>query len=256
MSIYSVVAIAVIVLYLAAGLVTLLKAKWGSLVVGIFGTFVWAFSALRLAKPKSWWARRFYAEGKLGRARARSADPRYRKIVIAALAASIVVPIVLLQVSDTYRIPSPAMEETLICAQPEPGCSGNASDRVLALRYLPGTDPERGDVVFFRTPSDSANVCPAPGGLFVKRVIGLPGDEVEITSRVYVNGEPLEEPYLNQDDAGDPFGLVTVPDHSYFVMGDNRFQSCDSREFGSVPRESILSHAVFRYWPLDRLGRP
>lgn len=245
-----------VVAYLACGVVTVLKRKWGSLIVGFFFVPVWIVAAIRLARPGSWWARRFYDESKLARGRSRAGSRPYRAAVVVALASPLVVVATLLGLFDFYRIPGSAMEATLRCARPNPGCSGEASDRVLALRYLPGTTPGRGDLVVFRTPSEAESICPGPGGVFVQRLIGLPGDLLEISDRVYVNSEPLDEPYLNGGRVGDRFGPVTVPDDRYFVMGDNRYQSCDSREYGAVPREDILSHVVFRYGPLDRIGLP
>jgi len=121
---------------------------------------------------------------------------------------------------------------------------------------IPDVSPKRGDIAVFRTQTDAASICPGPGAAFVKRLIGLPGDEVELRDRLYVNGMPLDEPYLNGAAAGPQFGPVTVPEGEYFLMGDNRYQSCDSREFGTVPRESITSRVVAIYWPLDRLGIP
>jgi signal peptidase I len=177
-------------------------------------------------------------------------------LVIAALVLSLLFVPALYGLFDAYRIPSSAMEETLRCARPEIGCSAEASDRVLALRYLPGRGPERGDIAVFRTPAEAANICPGPGAVFVKRLIGVPGDEVEIRDQLYLNGELLEEPYLSGGEAGDPFGPVTVPKGEYFLIGDNRYRSCDSREFGTFPRDNLTSRVVAIYWPLDRLGFP
>ncbi|MCL6613753.1 MAG: signal peptidase I [Firmicutes bacterium] len=89
---------------------------------------------------------------------------------------------------------------------------------------------------------------------YVKRVIGLPGDSIEIKDRaVYVNGARLKEPYVKEPPLGD-FKLTEVPPNSYFVMGDNRNQSDDSRgSVGPVPREKIEGRAVIRIWPIWRL---
>jgi signal peptidase I len=252
----AVAGVVLLVLLLSAGLVTALKAKWESLAVGLIGVLVWIVAAVRLARPESWWAGRFYGDAKLERARARETSTRYRALVVAALVLSLAVLPALYGLFDFYRIPSSGMETTLRCAQPEPGCSSDASDRVLALRYLAGSEPERGDIVVFRRPTETASICPGPGAVFVKRLIGLPGDEVELRDRLFVNGAPLDEHYLNGGPVGQPFGPVTVPEGEYFLMGDNRDQSCDSREFGTVPRESITSRVVAIYWPLARVGTP
>jgi signal peptidase I len=159
-------------------------------------------------------------------------------------------------VINPYRIPSSSMETTLHCAAPEPGCESGASDRVLANRFVYRfQDPERGDIVVFETPADAELVCPGPGGVFVKRLVGLPGDTVEIRGdQLFLNGEPYPEPYVYGGDVGSEFGPVVVPEGQYFMMGDNRYQSCDSREWGAVPRENLIGPVFALYWPLPRLG--
>jgi len=95
-------------------------------------------------------------------------------------------------VVNPYRIPSSSMEPTLHCARPGPGCEAGFSDRVLANRFIYHfRTPHRGDIVVFNTPPAAAERCGA-GGVFVKRLIGLPGDTVEIRGdQLYLNGEPL-----------------------------------------------------------------
>ncbi|MGH3012607.1 MAG: signal peptidase I, partial [Gaiellaceae bacterium] len=133
-------------------------------------------------------------------------------------------------VVNPYRIPSSSMEPTLHCAVPEPGCEASTSDRVLANRFVYRfTDPERGDIVVFETPPEASELCPGPGGVFVKRLIGRPGDTLEIRDgQLYVDEEPVPEDYVYNGEVGDNFGPVTVPEDEYFMMGDNRYQSCDS----------------------------
>ena len=108
---------------------------------------------------------------------------------------------------------------------------------------------ERGDVVVFWYPRDRTKS-------FIKRVVALPGERVEIRrGRVYVNGEVLDEPYLiGQFSDASYYGPVVLPDDHYFVMGDHRSSSNDSRLFGPVPAELIYGKAVFVYWPVDRFG--
>lgn len=94
---------------------------------------------------------------------------------------------------------------------------------------------------------------------YIKRVIGIPGDHVEIKDGgVYLNGEKLEEKYLQDyvvtTDLGGVFVDVVVPDNTVYVLGDNRGESVDSRRFGCIPVEKIESKAVFRFWPLNKLG--
>lgn len=108
---------------------------------------------------------------------------------------------------------------------------------------------ERGDVVVFYYPRD-------PSVSYIKRVIGLPGDEVEIRSgAVYVNGARLDEPYLAPvfRDHYDMPETVVEPGH-YFVMGDHRSSSMDSRSFGSVPEKYIYGKAAFCVWPITKTG--
>jgi len=108
--------------------------------------------------------------------------------------------------------------------------------------------PRRGDIVVLRRPD--CNDCE----LVIKRVVGLPGEEVSIhDGRVYIDGRPLEEPYLTQPTRGH-YGPARVPPLHVFVLGDNRGASNDSRSFGLVHRDLILGRAWICYWPLDEIG--
>ena len=112
---------------------------------------------------------------------------------------------------------------------------------------------ERGDTVVFWYPQD-------PSKSYIKRVIGIPGDHVRVESgQVYVNGRALLEDYVpseNRDYTSWRDGQEqVVPANRYFVLGDHRNQSSDSRTWGYVPRENIYGKAVFVYWPLDKMGR-
>jgi signal peptidase I len=109
---------------------------------------------------------------------------------------------------------------------------------------------ERGDIVVFWYPED-------PSKSYIKRVLGLPGETVEVRDgRVFINGEELDEPYLdpklNLTRTNQP--PVFVKNHYYFVMGDNRDHSSDSRAWGLVPEKYIYGKALFRYWPMDKAG--
>ena len=187
---------------------------------------------------------------------------------ILTIAGAILIVLALKQwVVNPYRIPSSSMEPTLNCARgpAEPGCLGSSSDRVLACRIcLDFGPPSRGDIVVFNTPTEAALKC-GEGGTFVKRVIGLPNETVREDDNGFIwiqkPGEKdfkLKEPYLSaarrlQDSAH--FGQVWhVPDGAYFMMGDNRSQSCDSRTWGSVPRNKLIGTVFFVYWPPDRIG--
>ncbi|MDA0733913.1 MAG: signal peptidase I [Chloroflexi bacterium] len=103
--------------------------------------------------------------------------------------------------------------------------------------------PKSGEVVVFHFPKD-------PSRDFVKRVIGVPGDRVEIRrGTVYVNGESLDEPYITAQDTSD-MNQLSLDEKEYFVMGDNRRGSNDSRNWGPVPEELILGKVWIVYWPL------
>ncbi len=108
---------------------------------------------------------------------------------------------------------------------------------------------QRGDVVVFRYPKDETMS-------YIKRVVGLPGDLVEIDhGRVYVNGQLLPEPYVPArftDERSKP--AMRIPQHEYYVLGDHRNISSDSREFGPVDRSLIYGKAAFVYWPFDQAG--
>jgi signal peptidase I len=169
-------------------------------------------------------------------------------------------------VVNPYRIPSASMEPTLNCAKPVSGCLGDSSDRVLACRIcLDFGSPSRGDIVVFNTPREAALKC-GEGGTFVKRVIGLPGETVREDDNgfIWIRGPDskvwarLKEPYLSARARladSQHFGKRwTVPKGEYFMIGDNRSQSCDSRSWGSVPRDKLIGTVFFVYWPPDRIG--
>ncbi len=123
-------------------------------------------------------------------------------------------------------------------------------ERIFINKFVYRFEPiERDDVVVFWYPLDRSKS-------FIKRVIGLPGETVEIRQGlVYVNGRTLAEPYVppQYEDMSD-FGPIRVPIDSYFVMGDHRISSNDSRVFGPVASRYIYGRAVFAYWPVDHFG--
>jgi signal peptidase I len=163
-------------------------------------------------------------------------------------------------VVNPYRIPSSSMEPTLHCARPAPGCEARFSDRVLANRFIYHfRDPQRGDIVVFKTPPEAKVKCGA-GGTFVKRIIGLPGETVQVrvingAGYVFIDGRRLDEPYIQRDrrDIG-PAETFKVPKGDYFMMGDNRAQSCDSRVWGPVPRKNLIGKVFMTYWPPQRIS--
>lgn len=120
---------------------------------------------------------------------------------------------------------------------------------VSRLNYLFG-EPERGDIVVFHYPRN-------PNEDYIKRVIGVPGDTVELRDTfVYINGERLEEPYINEPCTPQHCRdrVVTLGADEFFVMGDNRNHSSDSRSFGAVHRRFIVGEAFARYWPPSDWG--
>jgi signal peptidase I len=160
-------------------------------------------------------------------------------------------------VVNPYRIPSSSMEPTLHCARPASGCEARFSDRVLANRFIYHfRQPHRGDIIVFKTPPLAKERCGA-GGTFVKRLVGLPGETwQEKNGYVYINGQKLVEPYIKPDrrDTGTSYPPRKIPDGMYFMMGDNRTQSCDSREWGPVPRGNLIGEVFAVYWPPNRIG--
>ena len=123
-------------------------------------------------------------------------------------------------------------------------------ERIFINKFVYRFEPiQRGDVVVFWYPLDHSKS-------FIKRVVGLPGEAVEIRQgTVYVNGKIVPEPYVppQYEDLSD-FGPVRVPKDNYFVMGDHRISSNDSRVFGPVASRFIYGRAVFAYWPVDHFG--
>lgn len=118
--------------------------------------------------------------------------------------------------------------------------------------YWFGSNPSRGDVIVFQSPDQAPNQTPND---LIKRVIGMPGDTVEVKrdGTVYVDGEILEEPYLSSNISG-LFGTWVIPPDEYFVMGDNRGVSNDSRAIGTIPRENIIGKTWLIIWPFGDWG--
>jgi signal peptidase I len=124
-------------------------------------------------------------------------------------------------------------------------------ERIFINKFVYRIEPiQRGDIVVFRYPRD-------PAKSFIKRVIGVAGDHVRIVDgRVYLNGKLLVEDYvprIYRDDRS--YADVLVPPDSYFLLGDHRSLSNDSRDFGPVDASYIYGKAVFGYWPMDKVGR-
>ncbi len=124
-------------------------------------------------------------------------------------------------------------------------------ERIFVNKFVYRWEPiQRGDIVVFRYPRDTSKS-------YIKRVIGIAGDRIRIENgQVYVNGEPLEEDYVPTDYAdARSYAEIVVPANSFFVLGDHRTMSNDSRDFGTVNDRYIYGKAVFGYWPMEKLGR-
>ena len=176
--------------------------------------------------------------------------------LVTILGAILIVLAIKAWVVNPYRIPSSSMEPTLHCARPDPGCLARFSDRVLACRFCYDFEsPKRGDIVVFKTPPLAAVKC-GEGGTFVKRLIGLPGETwSEKDGYVYINGKKLNEPYVQAGRRDDrTIGPIKIPKDHYFMMGDNRASSCDSREWGTVPRKNFIGKVIATYWPPGRIS--
>ncbi|KXS45484.1 MULTISPECIES: signal peptidase I [unclassified Candidatus Frackibacter] len=158
----------------------------------------------------------------------------YLEAIIIAIILSFLIITFIIQ---AFYIPSGSMRPTL-----KPG------DRLFVNKFIYRfEDPERLDIIVFKYPVD-------PRKKFIKRVIGLPGDRVRIEDgTVYVNGNPLKEDYTLSQGYSD-YQKVKVPPKNYFVLGDNRNNSEDSRFWGFVPRQNIVGEAWIRFWPLNRIG--
>ncbi len=124
-------------------------------------------------------------------------------------------------------------------------------ERIFINKFVYHFGPvERGDIVVFHYPRD-------PNKSYIKRVIGVAGDRVRIDDgRVFVNGRMLAEPYVPEEYADlRSYPEIRIPAHSYFLLGDHRTSSSDSRDFGPVDQRYIYGKAVFVYWPMDKLGK-
>jgi len=162
-------------------------------------------------------------------------------------------------VFQAFKIPTGSMENNLLIGDHlivnkmvfAPTLTG------LERGILPSRTIRRGDVIVFKFPED-------PERDFIKRVVGLPGDKIELhRKKVYVNGQPLEEPYVHfmkppstdgpplKDDVTEEYGPVTVPTAQYFMMGDNRDNSQDSRYWGFLPASYVKGQGLFIYFSID-----
>ena len=139
-------------------------------------------------------------------------------------------------VVGNFWIPSESMVPTI-----------EVNDKVIVTNFSYWFEgPKRGDVIVFRYPLDTKKD-------YIKRCIGLPGETVEFRdSKLYVNGQLVEEPYLPEGLVFEDYGPIEVPEGQYFMCGDNRNHSSDSRVWGFVEKRLIIGKAHVIYWPFDR----
>ncbi len=166
-----------------------------------------------------------------------------KKSVVGEFFESIIIAVVLatlirLFLFQPFFIPSGSMEPTL-----RPG------DRIIVNKIIYRlTEPRRGDVLVFRYPLD-------PQKDYIKRVVGLGGETVGARNgELIINNQVVPEPYLPAGLAFNDFGPIQVPGESFFMMGDNRNNSQDSRVWGPVPANHVVGKAVLIFWPLNRIG--
>jgi len=155
-----------------------------------------------------------------------------KTLVIAFLLAQLV----MVSVAQAFQVEQYSMEPTLL-----------PHDRVLVNKFIYRfREPQRGDVIVLHYPRD-------PSRNYIKRIVALPGDRVEIRNgHLYINNNSVQEVYINGQPSGD-YGPEAVPDGSYFVLGDNRNNSEDSRAFGFLKRSQVVGRAVLIYWPPQRM---
>jgi signal peptidase I len=162
--------------------------------------------------------------------------------IVLVLGAFVIALLIKMFLFQAFYIPSASMDPTL-----------KVHDRVLVNKlsyHLHSV--HRGDIIVFKAPPEERT---AQIKDLVKRVIGLPGDTIEARSgHIYINDRLLKEPYLPAGTVSDDLPRQVVPPDSYFMMGDNRTESSDSRVFGPIRRSTIIGRAFVKMWPFSRLG--
>ena len=193
-------------------------------------------------------------------------NPIVRETIETIIFVVVMVIIIRFFIGEIRWIPSASMRPTLI-----------EGDRIIVERFSRFyTTPKRGDIMVFYPPFEKLKHTPwkifsrltgffCKDVAYIKRVIATPGDIFEIKtdkegkSIVYINGEPLHEPYIRSEYYDKPCtkdmlcGPVQIPEHQYLMMGDNRGNSYDSRWWGLLPEDRFIGRAVFLFWPLNRI---
>ncbi len=162
-----------------------------------------------------------------------------RELLETVISAGIIAFLIITFIGQVTVVKGASMEPTL-----------QDNERLIAnkisYRFTP---PQRGDIIIFKPPLETKRN-------YIKRIIGIPGDKIQIINgEVYLNDEKLEEPYVKYRSFED-LPAFTVPPDSYFVLGDNRSNSSDSRYWGFVPRKNVIGKAWAVFWPLNRMRIP
>jgi signal peptidase I len=158
------------------------------------------------------------------------------------------------EVAQPFRVPTSSMEPTLACAHPGLGCTATFNDRVIVAKIVYRfRGPRRGEIAVFHAPAAAKKAC-SEGGTYLKRVVGLPGDKVsERNGFMVIDGKKLSEPYVTEWDRDSVTkSWPQLGKNEYFMMGDNRIESCDSRTWGPVGRSAFIGPVVATYWPPQR----
>jgi len=159
------------------------------------------------------------------------------------------------EIAQPFRVPTSSMEPTLDCAKPTLGCTASLNDRVIVAKIVYRfRNPSRGEIAVFHAPARATTSCDE-GGTYLKRVVGLPGDKVaEVRGRIFINGKLLHEPYVPNGErpSYETKSWPRLGANQYFMLGDNRSESCDSRTWGPVERSAFIGPVVATYWPPTR----
>jgi signal peptidase I len=164
------------------------------------------------------------------------------------------------EVATPLSVTTSSMEPTLHCARPVEGCEARLSDRVIVCKICYAfSGPERNQLVAFRAPAAATRIC-GEGDVYVKRLIAFSGETVheDQQGRISIDGHRLNEPYLSAanrlGDDSHRGQTWHVSANAYFMLGDNRGASCDSRLWGDVPRSSLIGPLLLTYWPPTRIA--
>jgi signal peptidase I len=162
----------------------------------------------------------------------------FREFLEAVIIAVVLAVAIRFFLFEPFMIPTGSMEPTL---QPD--------DRIIVNKFTYRFhEPQRGDIIVFKYPLD-------PKVIYIKRLIAFAGETVEIKNgEMLINGKRIPEQYLPQGIKAYDYGPQTVPEHSFFVLGDNRNNSQDSRYWGALPDKNVLGKAIILFWPPDRFG--